>query len=140
MPYVQQVLLDGTGVLVSDSTKGEPTRFSPIAASMMMARADYCGDHAAVCAAMVGGVVDAIRLMRDDPKRAFAVMKSRFGTYDDKVLEASFDVLEKVSANPPLTSAAELENGDLMNVAAGFLKSEEKLSDYQILIDNSFIK
>ena len=140
MPYVQQVLLDGTGVLVSDSTKGEPTRFSPVSASLLMARADYCGDHASTCTAMVGGVVAAIRLMHDDPKRAFAVMKSRFGNYDDKVLQASFDVMEIVSSNPPLTSVQELENGDLMSIAAGFLKPDEKLSDYQILIDNSFIK
>jgi len=67
-------------------------------------------------------------------------MKSRFGTYDDKVLQASFDVLEIISANPPLTSVEELQNGDLMSIAAGFLKPDEKLSDYQLLIDNSFIK
>ena len=140
MPYVQQVVLDGTGILVSDSAKGEPNRYSPISASLLMARADYCSGHSAICTAMVDGVVAAIRLMHDDPKRAFAVMKSRFGTYDDKVLQASFDVLEIISANPPLTSVEELQNGDLMSIAAGFLKPDEKLSDYQLLIDNSFIK
>jgi len=59
---------------------------------------------------------------------------------NNRDLQASFDVLEIVSANPPLTSVEELQNGDLMSIAAGFLKPDEKLSDYQILIDNSLIK
>jgi NitT/TauT family transport system substrate-binding protein len=140
MPYVQQVLLDGTGVLVSDSTKGEPQRYSPIAASMLMARADYCDDHKAICTAMVHGVTAAIRIMHEDPARAMAVMKAHFGNYDEAVLQSSFDVMKQISGNPPLTSATELENGDLLSAAAGFLKPEEKLADYEALIDNSFVK
>jgi len=140
MPYVQQVLLDGTGVVVSDSVKGEPKRFSPIAASMVMARANYCGDRARICATMIHGIVRAIEIIEKEPARAMAVMKARFPNYDDKVLEASYEALKAVTANPPLTTIAELENGDRMNAAVGFLKPEEKLSDYAPLIDNSFVK
>jgi ABC-type nitrate/sulfonate/bicarbonate transport system substrate-binding protein len=140
MPYTQQVLLDGSGVMVSDAVKGEPTRFSPIAASMLMVRAEYCVDHAAVCTTMLHSLVAAIRVMEDDPARAMASMKAHFGGYDEKVLEAAYEALKAVTANPPLTSVQELENGDLMNEAVGFLKSDEKLADYAPLIDNSFVK
>jgi ABC-type nitrate/sulfonate/bicarbonate transport system substrate-binding protein len=140
MPYVQQVLLDGTGTMITDSVKGEPTRFSPIAASMVMARAGYCAEHKAICAAIIHGVVAAIRIIEKEPARAMAVMKAHFSNYNDKVLDASYVALRAVTANPPLTTARELENGDLMNAAAGFLKPEEKLSDYAPLIDNSFVK
>jgi ABC-type nitrate/sulfonate/bicarbonate transport system substrate-binding protein len=140
MPYVQQVLADGSGVVVTDSVKGEPTRFSPVAASMVMARADYCDSHAAVCAAMIHGIVEAIKIIEDDPTAAMAAMKKHFPDYDEKVLAMSYDALKAVTANPPLTTARELENGDLMNQAAGFLKPEDKLADYAPLIDNSFVK
>ncbi|HEY3919874.1 MAG TPA: hypothetical protein VGL83_18935 [Stellaceae bacterium] len=33
-----------------------------------------------------------------------------------------------------------IEIGDRMNIAAGFLKPDEKLTDYQPLIDNRYIK
>jgi NitT/TauT family transport system substrate-binding protein len=140
MPYVQQVLADGSGVVVTDSVKGEPTRFSPVAASMVMTRADYCNDHSATCAAMIHGIVAAIKIIEDDPKAAMAAMKKHFPDYDEKVLAMSYEALKAVTANPPITTAQELENGDLMNQAAGFLKPEEKLADYAPLIDNSFVK
>jgi ABC-type nitrate/sulfonate/bicarbonate transport system substrate-binding protein len=140
MPYVQQVLADGSGVVVTDSVKGEPTRFSPVAASMVMARADYCNDHNAACTAMIHGIVAAIKIIADDPPTAMVAMKKHFPDYDEKVLAMSYDALKAVTANPPITTAQELENGDLMNQAAGFLKPEEKLADYVPLIDNSFVK
>ncbi len=140
MPYVQQVLLDGSGVTVSDSIQGEPTRFSPIAASMVMVRAEYCKDHAATCAAFIHGIVAAIKVIEEDPKQAMTAMRAHFPDYDEKVLAYSYLSLKSVTANPPLTTAQELENGDLMNQAAGFLKPEEKLADYAPLIDNSFVK
>jgi ABC-type nitrate/sulfonate/bicarbonate transport system substrate-binding protein len=140
MPYVQQVLADGSGVVVTDSVKGEPTRFSPVAASMVMVRADYCKDHSAACAAMIHGIVAAIKIIEGDPKQAMVAMKKHFPDYDEKVLAMSYDALKAVTANPPITTVQELENGDLMNQAAGFLKPEEKLADYAPLIDNSFVK
>jgi NitT/TauT family transport system substrate-binding protein len=140
MPYVQQVLADGSGVIVTDSVKGEPTRFSPVAASMVMARADYCKDHNAACAAMIHGIVAAIKIIEEDPKQAMLAMKKHFPDYDEKVLLMSYEALKAVTANPPLTTPRELENGDLMNQAAGFLKPEDKLADYAPMIDNSFVK
>ena len=45
---------------------------------------------------------------------------------------------QSVSASQ--VTAKAIENGDRMNIAAGFLKPEEKLKDYAPLIDNSYIK
>ena len=42
--------------------------------------------------------------------------------------------------DPPITTPQDLENGDNMNIAAGFLKPEDKLADYKALIDNEFVK
>ncbi len=67
-------------------------------------------------------------------------MKARFGSYDDKVLRAAYEMVKAMTPDPAVTTAKELENGDLMNIAAGFMKSEEKLADYGILVDNEFVK
>ncbi|HXQ51214.1 MAG TPA: ABC transporter substrate-binding protein [Stellaceae bacterium] len=139
-PFIQQVVLDGTGVMVSDATKGEPKEFSPVSSVLLLARADYCPAHPSVCAKMVGGVTAALRLIRTDKEKAIGVMKAHFPTYNDKVLEASYDMLRQITPDPPITTPQELENGDNMNIAAGFMKPEEKLPRYDNIIDNEFVK
>jgi ABC-type nitrate/sulfonate/bicarbonate transport system substrate-binding protein len=137
-PFVEQVLLDGTGVLVSDSRLGEPTEFSPVSAALLLTRNDFCAKSRSVCEKMVGGVVDALKVIHDDRDQAISIMKAHFGTYNDKVLAAAYDTVKAMTPIPPVTTPKMIENGDSMNVAAGFLKPEEKLPRYDDLIDNSF--
>jgi len=139
-PYLQQVVLDGTGVMVIDPAKGEPEQFAPVASALLLARADFCAAHRSVCTKMVRGVAAATKLIRERPADALAVMKAHFGTYSDAVLAASLDMVRAMTPSPPLTTVKELENGDLLNEAAGFIKPEEKLADYAAIIDNSFLK
>src|SRR6185312_2396968 len=139
-PFVEQVVSDGTGVLVSDSRKGEPTEFSPVSAALLLTRGDFCAGHKTICEKMVHGIYEATQIIRNDPQTSLAVMKGHFGTYSDKVLQAAYETVKAMTAEKPITTPQELENGDNMNAAAGFLKPEDKLPDYKPLIDNSYVK
>ena len=139
-PYPQQAVLAGTGVLVSDAGKGEPTKYSPITPALLTTRAGFCGDHRSICAALVHGFVEATQLIHDDPKQSVAVMKAHFGRYDDKVLEAAYALLRATTPIPPKITVKDLENGQLIDIAAGLLGPSEKVSDYAPLIDNEFVK
>ncbi|HZT50596.1 MAG TPA: ABC transporter substrate-binding protein [Stellaceae bacterium] len=139
-PYIQQALLDGSGVLVSDSTKGEPAEYSPVSAALLLARADFCDGHKSICAKMVHGIVAATRFIHEHPRQSLAVMKARYPTLDARVLEAAYEMVRAMSGNPPITSPKMLENSDDLNVRAGFIKPEEKLARYDELIDNSYVK
>lgn len=139
-PFIQQVVLNGTGVIVSDSAKGEPTEFSPVSASLLLTRADFCKANRPICEKMVHGVVEAIAIIRHQPEESLAIMKARFGSYDNKVLNAAYEMVRAMTPEPPITTAKELENGDLMNIAAGFMKPGQRLSNYADLIDNDFVK
>jgi len=139
-PFVEQVVLNGTGVRISDSRIGEPKEFSPVSAALLLSRADFCPAHKTVCEKMVHGIYEATQIIRNDKATALKVMKAHFGTYDDKVLEAAYETVRAMTADKPITTPKDLENGDNMNAAAGFMKPEDKLSDYAALIDNSFIK
>ncbi len=140
MPYAQQVMADGSGVMVSDPTKGEPTKFFPIAASIVTVRADYCPAHGDLCTKFMNGMIAGIKIVATDREKTMAEMKKRFPAYDDTVLGMAYDALKDAVNYPPRVDPKAIENGDLMNIAAGFLKPEEKLKDYQPLIDNSYIK
>jgi NitT/TauT family transport system substrate-binding protein len=140
MPYAQQVIADGSGVMVSDPTKGEPTKFFPIAASIVTVRADYCPAHADLCTKFMNGMIAGMKIVVTDRDKTMAEMKKRFPAFDDAVLGMAYDALKDAENYPPRVDPKAIENGDRMNIAAGFLKPEEKLKDYQPLIDNSFIK
>ncbi len=140
MPYAQQVMADGSGVMVSDPTKGEPTKFFPIAASIVTVRADYCPAHADLCTKFMNGMIQGIKIVVTDREKTMAEMKKRFPAYDDTVLGMAYDALKDAENYPPRVDPKAVENGDRMNIAAGFLKPDEKLNDYRPLIDNSYIK
>ena len=89
---------------------------------------------------MVHGIVEAARFIHDHPKEAIAVMKAHFGNNSDQVLETSYQAVRSMTPVPSITTAKELENADLMNVAAGFLKQSDMLASYSDIIDNEFVK
>ncbi len=140
-PFPEQMIAAGTGVLVSDARLGEPTEFDPVSSSLLTARGDFCSKHQPVCEKMVHALYQATQVIRTDPQTSLAVMKAHFGTaYDDKVLQAAYETVKAMTPGDPSTTVQMLENGDNMNVAAGFMKAEEKLPDYKPLIDNSYVK
>jgi len=139
-PFAQIVALDGSGVVVSDTTKGEPVNYSPVASALLLTRASFCPEHRSICAKFVHGIAEASRFVHEHRDETLAVMKRHFGTYGDKVLEASYESLLPMMPVPPVTTPKELENADRLDIAAGFLKPEDKLADYAAVIDNEFTK
>ena len=139
-PFTQIALLDGSGVLVSNSAKGEPIQYSPVSSALLLTRADFCPVHRSVCAKMVRGIADAARFIHAHRNQTLAIMKAHFGQYGDQVLEASYQALAAMTSVPPVTTPKSLENADLMNIEAGFMKESDKLTDYAALIDNEFTK
>ncbi|HWE73288.1 MAG TPA: ABC transporter substrate-binding protein [Stellaceae bacterium] len=140
MPYAQQVMADGSAMMVSDPTKGEPTKYFPIAASIVTVRADYCPAHKEVCTKFMDGMVAGMKIVVSDREKTMAEMKKRFPAYDDTVLGMAYDALKAAENLPPRVDPAAIENGDRMNIGAGFMKADEKLKDYAPLIDNSYIR
>lgn len=139
-PFTQQAVLDGTGVIVSNPELGEPKDYSPVASALLLARASFCPAHKSVCTKLVHGIAEASRFVRAHRAETLAVMKKNFGRYSDAVLAASYEALLKMMPVPPITTPQELENSDRLDIAAGFLKPQDKLADYAAIIDNDFAK
>jgi ABC-type nitrate/sulfonate/bicarbonate transport system substrate-binding protein len=139
-PFAQIVLLDGSALLVSDTTKGEPKEYSPIASALLLTRASFCPEHRSVCTKFVHGIAQASHFFHEHPDETVAVMKRHFGKFEDKVLKASYEALRPMMPDVPATTARELENADRLNIAAGFMTESEKLPDYQAVVDNDFLK
>ena len=85
-------------------------------------------------------VAHKLTALRDHRTETLAIMKKHFGNYSDAVLEASYESMRAIQPNPPITTAQELENGDRLDIAAGFLKESDLLKDYNAIIDNQYVK
>ena len=139
-PFTQIATVAGAAVIVSDTTKGEPKDYSPVSSGLVLARADFCLAHKAICTKFMHGVVAALAFIKTRKTETLAIMKKHFSAFDDKVLAASYDDEVAIQPAKPITTPQELENGDRLNVAAGFLKKEDLLPEYASIIDNEFVQ
>jgi NitT/TauT family transport system substrate-binding protein len=139
-PFTQITTVAGTAVIVSNATKREPKEYSPVSSGLVLARADFCPAHKSICTQFMHGVVAALTFIKTHKTETLAIMKKHFSAFDDKVLAAAYDDEVAIQPAKPITTPQELENGDRLNVAAGFLKKEDMLPEYASIIDNSYVQ
>jgi NitT/TauT family transport system substrate-binding protein len=139
-PWTQQVITDGSAVIVADGTKGEPTQFNPIGSVMLITRPDFCASHNSICVKMGHVMTLAAKFIKDNPNESVAILKKRFQNVDDAVLKASYEAVRDMTPMPPVPEALQLANAENMNVAAGFMKPEDKLKTYDNLFTTQFAK
>ena len=139
-PYAQQIVEAGTGVVVADGTIAEIPELSPSASGLLVTRPQYCVEHRSICAKMGHSMLLAVDFMYKHPRETLALLDKRFDAIGAPVLAASFDAVEQMTPRPPLVSALDLANAERLNVEAGFLKPEDKLSAYDDLFTNEFVR
>jgi len=126
--------------LIASGPDGEPGDMIPFGHNMIVAKQETCERRPALCMAMGQSIKDATAVIKDKPDEAFALLKKRFPTLDEKLLKASFEELRKVTPSPPVVTKADIENSEIFNVDAGLLKPDEKLKNFDGLFTDKFVK
>jgi NitT/TauT family transport system substrate-binding protein len=139
-PFAQQVVHDGTGVILLNGAEGDPPGYAPLASSLLVTRPQLCVDRRALCEKLGHSIVEAASYIHEHRDGAIASLKKRFPTLDDSVLAAAADAVIEMTDRPPASSAMAIANGDRMNVDAGFLKRDELLKSYDDLFTNEYLK
>jgi ABC-type nitrate/sulfonate/bicarbonate transport system substrate-binding protein len=139
-PWTQQVVTDGTAVVISDGGIGEPKEFSPIGSVMVITRPQFCAEHRSICVKMGHVMKLAADFIHEHPQESIAILKKRYQNVDDAVLKASYDAVVEMTPQPPVPDATQLANAENMNVAARFMKPEEKLKSYDALFSADFAR
>lgn len=119
---------------------GDPSDLDPFANGLIVARAETCRQRPAICAAMGHSFVEAETYLHDHPRESLSLLKHRFPKIDDKVLAAAFDVILKISPNPPRITAKAIENTERLNIEAGLLKPQDKLASYDGITTDEFLR
>ena len=139
LPWPQKAVQDGEAFLIASGPDGEPGDMIPFGHNLIVTRQDTCVQKKALCRAMGQSIKDATAFIKTKPDEAFALLKKRFPTLDDKLLKASFDELQKVTPSPPVVNKASLENSETFNVDAGLLKADEKLKSYDGIFTSEYV-
>src|SRR5262249_52384479 len=119
---------------------GGPGDMIPFGHNMIVTKQETCEKRKSLCMAMGQSIKDATAFIKNKPEEAFALLKKRFPTLDDKLLRAGFEELRKVTPSPPVVTKADIENSETFNVDAGLLKPDEKLKDFDGLFTDEFAK
>lgn len=139
-PWPQQVVTDGSAVIVSDGAKGEPKEFSPIGSVMVVTRPQFCVEHRSICVKMGHAMKLAADFIHDHPQESLAILQKRYDKVDPAVLKASCEAVREMTPQPPVPEAAQMANAEGMNIAAGFMKPEDKLKSYDALFSAEFAR
>lgn len=139
-PWTQQVVKEGTAVVVASGVHGEPKQFDPIGSVMVITRPDFCKQHSSVCMKMGQAMKQAAAFVHDHPQESLAILKKRFPNVDEGVLQASYEAVRDMTPTPPVPEAQQLANAEGMNIAAGFMKAEDRLKSYDALFTAEFAR
>ncbi|HLI20092.1 MAG TPA: ABC transporter substrate-binding protein [Stellaceae bacterium] len=139
-PWPEVPVAQDDAVMLASGPDGEPADLEPFANNVVITRPATCQQRRAVCAGMGRAFAEAEAYIHDHPVEALALLKKRFSTLDDKVLNLAFDTIRKISPNPPLIDPKGFENAERFNIDAGLMKPEDKLASYDGLYSNDFVK
>jgi NitT/TauT family transport system substrate-binding protein len=140
LPWPIDVVEDGSAVLVASSLRGDFPEYTPLGQVMLVTRPQVCSDKPELCRKMAQGLVEAARIMQDQPDRAKDVLRKRLPQIAPAVLDQAYDLVRQSTPNPPLPTNADFENAERYNIAAGLEKTDEKLSSYEDLFTDRYLK
>lgn len=138
-PFVSLAVLGGAKIAIQLARTDMPD-LNPYSTNVIAARASYCKQTPGVCAKLVAGLTEALKMIQDDPERVKGMMRARFAQLPPAVLDASFEQLRITSPRSTVTHEAALQNTQRVGLAAGILKPEERRDDIATMIDNEYSK
>jgi NitT/TauT family transport system substrate-binding protein len=140
LPWPEEPVLKGEAVIVASGLKGDPPDMVPFSNTMLVVRPETCESRKWLCEGMGGALADAAAYVKDHPDDALRLLQKRFSTLDPKLVAVSFEAMRAVTPSPPVPLAAELPNGETINIEAGLMKPEERLSSYAGLFSDQYAR
>lgn len=139
-PWPQQVLQEGTGVVIASPTLGDPDWIAPNGSGVVVTRPQFCVEHRSICIKMGHGLVAGARFIHEKPDEARALMKKHFEKIDAGVIDRAFKVVQIGTPVPPVMVAAVLKNSERLNVEAGLMAPSDQLASYDGLFTDEFVR
>ncbi len=139
-PWPQQVVEDGSAVVVASGIDGDPPWMTPMGNGLVIARPQFCVDHRSICMKMGHAMALSATMIHQQPQAVQAFLTKRFASMSRAVIARAFAALREATPEIPAVTPAGLANGDRINVAAGFMKEADMLKSYDGLSTDEFVR
>jgi NitT/TauT family transport system substrate-binding protein len=139
-PWTLIPVVAGKAVLIASGPDGDPPGLGNIANTIVLTRPETCAKRKNVCIGVGHAFAEAAAFLHAHPQEAAAVVKKRFANLDDQLYAAAFEVMRKITPSPPAPTKEAIENTDNYNIAAGLMKPEERLSSYDGLYTDEYVR
>jgi NitT/TauT family transport system substrate-binding protein len=140
LPWTRKGTVDGSSVLVASGAEGDPPNLTPLAFNVVATKSETCEKRRSLCEKMGHALAEAMAYIRNDAKGTLAILKKTFANFDDAVLADSIEVVRKATPVVPVATTEALANAENFNIEAKLMKPEAKLSSYDGLATDQFVK
>lgn len=139
-PWPQQVVQDGTGVVIASPITNDPDWIAPNGSGVIVTRPQFCIEHRSICVKLGHGLAAGAKFIHERPADALALMRKRFDKIDAAVIERSFTVVQTGTPVPPVMVSAVLANSERLNIEAGLMAPADQLKSYDGLFTDEFVR
>ncbi len=139
-PWPQQVVQDGTGVVIASPINNDPDWIAPNGSGVVVTGPQFCAEHRSICVKLGRGLVAGAIFIHEQPAEALALMRKHFDKIDPAVIERSFKVVQAGTPVPPVMVSAVLANSERLNIEAGLMAPTERLQSYDGLFTDEFVR
>ncbi len=139
-PYSLMSQLQGTGVIVASSLRGDFPEMLPFTFNIVPAKPETCEKRPTMCEKLMEGYADAIAFIREHPEEAFAIMKKRMAGVDVRALRGAFDDVRKWTPKTTKINVEGLKHAQDLMIEGKMIKPSEKLASFDAIYTNKYAK
>ncbi len=139
-PWPLKPVLDGAAVIIASGPAGDPPKTQPFAYNVVVTKPETCQKRKAVCTGIGATFKEALAFLHAHPEETIDILQKRFSNLDRPLIVAAFEEIRKATPPTAVVSKDSLEIGEIFNIDGGLLKANEKLTSYDGLFTDEYVK
>jgi NitT/TauT family transport system substrate-binding protein len=140
LPFTTEAVVNGTGMMFASAAQGAAPDLIPFPYGLIMGKPETCQTNREKCVRVVRALAAANKMIHDEPDKALAILSNRFKQMDPTVLATAWKTVSQAHATDLRVTAPILAQGEKVNIEAKLLDPKDKLSSYDGLYTDEFVR
>ncbi|HXQ52272.1 MAG TPA: ABC transporter substrate-binding protein [Stellaceae bacterium] len=140
LPYTTDAVLSGAAMMYASAPQGAAPDILPFAAALVETKPDTCKADPDKCARVVRALARAVKMIRDKPDEALAIVRTHFKEMKPETLQTAWRVVSQAHAADLRVLPKGLENSEKVNVEAKLLDPNDVVRSYDGLYTDDFVR
>jgi ABC-type nitrate/sulfonate/bicarbonate transport system substrate-binding protein len=139
MPYTTDAIVGGDAKMLASAPLGAAPDILPFASGLVITNPKTCAADRDKCVRVMRALGRAIRLIRDKPDEALAIVRGRYKELNPVSLEQAFKVVAAAHSKDLRVTPQALENSEKLNIEAKLLDPKDKVQSYDGLFTDAYL-